>query len=193
MDYKELNLKSGDLLTTAHIEEGIDVVTAEAAKLKTAKIVLRNDTTDNWIEVEETVILLKGEPAIEFTADGATKMKIGDGVTPWKDLPYFSSSSSSSSEDSNNTTELASRITNLEETVTGFDTRIQNAESGVNAAVTTADETAAGVETFKTEVNASLEEQKAIITAAQAKVDENTATVEAIEAEMKVIKNTQDT
>lgn len=196
MDYKEPNLKSGDLLTAAHmahIEEGIDTVTAEVAKLKKAKIVLRNDITDNWVQVEEAIILLKGEPAIEFTADGATKMKIGDGVTPWKDLPYFSSGSSSSSEDSNNTTELTSRITNLEETVTGFDTRIQNAESGVNAAVTTADETAAGVETFKTEVNASLEEQKAIITAAQAKVDENTATVETIEAEMKAIKNTQDT
>ena len=196
MDYKEPNLKSGDLLTAAHmahIEEGIDTITDEVAKLKKAKIVLRNDITDNWVQVEEAVILLKGEPAIEFTADGATKMKIGDGATPWKDLPYFSSGSSSSSEDSNNTTELTSRITNLEETVTGFDTRIQNAESGVNAAVTTADETAAGVETFKTEVNTSLEEQKAIITAAQAKVDENTATVETIEAEMKVIKNTQDT
>ena len=51
MDYKEPNLKSGDLLTAAHmahIEEGIDTVTAEVAKLKKAKIVLRNDTTDNW-------------------------------------------------------------------------------------------------------------------------------------------------
>lgn len=199
MDYQELNLQSGDLLTAAHmahIEEGIDTVTAEVAKLKTAKIVLRNDTTDNWVEVEETVILLKGEPAIEFTADGATKMKIGDGVTAWKDLPYFSSGSGSSSGDSDepaDTTELTSRVTTLEETVTGFDTRIQNAESGVTAAVITADETAAEVETFKTEVNTSLEEQAAIVSAAQTKVDENTAIVEAISAEMETIKNTQDT
>lgn len=160
--------------------------------MKTVKIVLRNDITDNWVKVEETVILLKGEPAIEFTTDGAIKMKIGDGVTPWKDLPYFSSGSSSSDEPAD-TTELASRVTTLEETVTGFDTRIQNTESGVNAAVTTADQTAADVETFKTEVNTSLEEQVAIITAAQTKVDENTATVEAVEAEMEAIKNTQDT
>lgn len=164
MDYKELNLKSGDLLTAthmAHIEEGIDTVTAEVVKLKTAKIVLRNDTTDNWVEVEETAILLKGEPAIEFATDGVTKMKIGDGVTPWKDLPYFSSSSSSSDEDNDepaDITELTSRVTTLEETVTGFDIRIQNAESGVNAAVITADKTTADVEIFKTEVNTSLEE-----------------------------------
>ena len=92
MDYKELNLKSGDLLTAAHmahIEEGIDTVTAEVAKLKTAKIILRNDITDNWVEVEETAILLKGEPAIEFTADGLTKMKIGDGVSTWRELAYI--------------------------------------------------------------------------------------------------------
>lgn len=37
MDYQELNLKSGDLLTAnhmAHIEKGIDDVTAEVDKLK---------------------------------------------------------------------------------------------------------------------------------------------------------------
>ena len=93
MDYKELNLKKGDLLTAAHvahIEEGIDTVTAEVAKIKTMKIVLRNDNSENWAEVEESTILLKGEPAIEFTADGETKLKIGDGVNVWKDLPYIS-------------------------------------------------------------------------------------------------------
>lgn len=93
MDYKELNLKKGDLLTAehvAHIEEGIDTMTAEVAKIKTMKIVLRNDNTENWAEVEESTILLKGEPAIEFTADGETKLKIGDGVNVWKDLPYIS-------------------------------------------------------------------------------------------------------
>lgn len=154
--------------------------------MKTVKIVLRNDITDNWVKVEETVILFKGEPAIEFTTDGAIKMKIGDGVTSWKDLPYFS-------DESVDTIELASRVTTLEETVTSFDTRIQNAESGVNAAVTTADQTAANVETFKTEVNTSLEEQVAIITAVQTKVNENIATIETVEAEMEAIKNIQDT
>ena len=57
MDYKELNLKKGDILKAsdlAHIEEGIDTVTAEVAKMKVAKIVLRNDVTDEWVEVEDT-------------------------------------------------------------------------------------------------------------------------------------------
>ena len=90
MDYKELNLKKGDLLTAAHIEEGINTVTAEVAKMKITKIILRNDITQEWEEVSDTVILLKGEPAIEFTPDGLTKIKIGDGTKTWKDLPYIS-------------------------------------------------------------------------------------------------------
>ena len=194
MDYKELNLKNGDLLTAAHmahIEEGIDIVTSEVAKLKTMKIVLRNDTTDNWTEVEETVVLLKGEPAIEFLSDGSTKMKIGDGITPWKDLPYFYNGSNSGG--SGELGELEPRVATLEELVGGFDTRIQNAESGVAAAVSASEANTALVEEFKAEVVASLEEQDAAINAAQAKVDENTAVVETMNADMDTVKNRQDT
>ena len=194
MDYKELNLKNGDLLTAAHmahIEEGIDIVTSEVAKLKTMKIVLRNDTTDNWTEVEETVVLLKGEPAIEFLSDGSTKMKIGDGITPWKDLPYFYNGSNSGG--SGELGELEPRVATLEELVGGFDTRIQNAESGVAAAVSASEANTALVEEFKAEVTASLEEQDAVINAAQAKVDENTAVVETMNADMNTVKNRQDT
>lgn len=93
MDYQELNLKKGDLLTAAHmahIEEGIDSVTAEVAKMKAAKIILRNDNTNNWVEVEDSIVLLKGEPAIEFTEDGLTKIKIGDGKSTWRELAYVS-------------------------------------------------------------------------------------------------------
>ena len=93
MEYKELNLQKGDLLTAEHmayIEKGIDTVTTEVANMKNAKIVLRNDITKEWTEVEDTVILLKGEPAIEFTPNGETKMKIGDGVSTWKELSYIS-------------------------------------------------------------------------------------------------------
>lgn len=193
MDYKELNLKNGDLLTAAHmahIEEGIDTVTSEVAKLKTMKIVLRNDTTDNWTEVEETVVLLKGEPAIEFLSDGSTKMKIGDGVTAWKDLPYFYNGSNGGSGDSS---ELEPRVATLEELVGGFDTRIQNAESGVTAAVSASEANTALVEEFKAEVTTSLEGQDAAINAAQAKVDENTAVVETINADMEAVKDRQDT
>lgn len=62
------------------------------AELRT-KIVLRNDSTANWL-ANEAVVLLKGEIGIEFNpeaaADGAqVKMKVGDGVKTWAELPYF--------------------------------------------------------------------------------------------------------
>ena len=52
------------------------------SELKTIKsrIVLRNDSTANWL-ANDTQILLKGEVGIEFLANGKVKMKIGDGVT----------------------------------------------------------------------------------------------------------------
>lgn len=58
------------------------------AELKT-KIVMRNDSSDNWESVKDTTVLLKGEMGIEFLSDGKTKTKIGDGVKTWAELPYF--------------------------------------------------------------------------------------------------------
>ena len=55
------------------------------------RILVRNDTTENWNAVEETAVLLKGEIGVEFASD-MTKVKVGDGVAPWKDLPYVTSS-----------------------------------------------------------------------------------------------------
>ena len=57
------------------------------------RIVLRNDSSAKWLENDD-VVLLKGEVAIEFNPDATTagkkvKMKIGDGVTTWANLPYF--------------------------------------------------------------------------------------------------------
>lgn len=52
------------------------------------RIVLRHDSSANWV-TNEAQILLKGEVGVEFLEGGATKIKIGDGVTPWKDLGYF--------------------------------------------------------------------------------------------------------
>lgn len=49
------------------------------------RIVLCNDTTVNWSTSEK--VLLKGEFAIELT-DGTPKIKIGDGVNTFADLPY---------------------------------------------------------------------------------------------------------
>lgn len=52
------------------------------------RIILRNDSTANWLTNSDQV-LLKGEVGIEFFADGKVKMKIGDGVHTWAELPYF--------------------------------------------------------------------------------------------------------
>lgn len=50
-------------------------------------IQLRNDTAANWAAANS--VLAVGEIGIEREADGhATGFKIGDGVTPWTDLPY---------------------------------------------------------------------------------------------------------
>ena len=57
------------------------------ASLRT-RIVLRNDTTANWLAAQ-SVVLLKGEVGVEFTLDGKTKLKIGDGVKTWAELDYF--------------------------------------------------------------------------------------------------------
>lgn len=52
------------------------------------RIILRNDSTANWLTNESTV-LLKGEVGIEFLADGKVKVKIGDGIKTWAQLDYF--------------------------------------------------------------------------------------------------------
>ena len=57
------------------------------AQLNT-RIVLRNDSTAKWLEGKDQ-ILLKGEVGIEFLESGKVKMKIGDGITTWENLPYF--------------------------------------------------------------------------------------------------------
>ena len=57
------------------------------AELNT-RIVLRNDSSANWL-TNEDVVLLKGEVGIEFLADGKVKMKVGDGTKTWAQLSYF--------------------------------------------------------------------------------------------------------
>lgn len=48
------------------------------------RVIQRNDTADNWQSVNP--VLATGE--IGIVIDGAKGYKIGDGVTPWNDLPY---------------------------------------------------------------------------------------------------------
>ena len=57
------------------------------AELRT-RIVIRNDSTTNWL-TNESAVLLKGEVGIEFLADGKAKMKVGDGIKTWAQLDYF--------------------------------------------------------------------------------------------------------
>lgn len=57
------------------------------AQLNT-RIVLRNDSSANWL-ANDSQVLLKGEIGIEFFEDGSVKMKIGDGVKTWSTLDYF--------------------------------------------------------------------------------------------------------
>ena len=59
-----------------------------ATKTLTTRITLKADTTANWST--STLVLLKGEMAIEIPESGEYKTKIGDGVKTFKDLPYTS-------------------------------------------------------------------------------------------------------
>lgn len=52
------------------------------------RIILRNDSTANWL-ANSSAVLSRGEVGFEFPESGQAKMKIGDGVTTWSDLPYF--------------------------------------------------------------------------------------------------------
>lgn len=51
------------------------------------KIQLKTDTIANWT-LNENALLLNGEAAVVQFEDGTSKIKIGDGVTPFKDLLY---------------------------------------------------------------------------------------------------------
>jgi len=48
------------------------------------RIQIRRDSSINWQAVNP--ILLEGEMGLDLTLNC---LKIGDGVTPWNDLPYF--------------------------------------------------------------------------------------------------------
>ena len=50
------------------------------------RIILRRDTTQNWELVNP--ILKRGELGIEIQDNGSRRIKNGNGVDPWNDLPY---------------------------------------------------------------------------------------------------------
>lgn len=55
--------------------------------LKT-RIILRNDTTANWLANKDQV-LKRGEVGVEFEENGKVKIKIGNGIATWEELAYF--------------------------------------------------------------------------------------------------------
>ena len=57
-----------------------------ATKTLNTRIALKTDTTANW--GSSSLVLLKGEAAFEILESGNFKIKIGDGVKTFKELPY---------------------------------------------------------------------------------------------------------
>ena len=55
-----------------------------------AKFVLRHDSAEGWNIVGDSVVLYKGEIGLEYNTGEATpKIKIGDGISSWNKLSYF--------------------------------------------------------------------------------------------------------
>lgn len=57
-------------------------------KILNSRFQLLGDTTQAWA-INSHKVLLKNEPGIELLENGKAKIKIGDGVKSWGELPYF--------------------------------------------------------------------------------------------------------
>lgn len=57
-------------------------------RILNSRFQLLGDTTQAWA-ANSHKILLKNEPGIELLENGRAKIKIGDGVKSWGELPYF--------------------------------------------------------------------------------------------------------
>ena len=55
-----------------------------------ARFIPRHDTLENW--QTKNPVLLQAEPSYVIDGKDGEKIKFGDGVTPWDELPYLSSS-----------------------------------------------------------------------------------------------------
>lgn len=65
-----------------------------AERVLQIKLGLVNKTTEEW--QLETTVPFKGCPCVEFTTDGKTKLKIGDGINLYTELPYVADELSAS-------------------------------------------------------------------------------------------------
>ena len=76
-----------------------------------ARFLPRHDTLENW--QTKNPILLEAEPSYVIDGEDGKKIKFGDGVTPWNDLPYLSSNIN------NRLNDLESRVRALERILKG--------------------------------------------------------------------------
>ena len=54
------------------------------------RIILRHKTSRQWEQIGDSEVLFKGEIGLEFIGgNNVPKIKIGDGITPWKKLKYY--------------------------------------------------------------------------------------------------------
>lgn len=57
------------------------------------RIIMRWNTTEGWAAIKQDSVLAQGEIGIEYVPGSAIpKMKIGNGVSSWQNLPYFETS-----------------------------------------------------------------------------------------------------
>lgn len=76
--------------TVTEVQEYVEKADHKVIIGKDCRIMLRNDTSSNWNEA--TIIPLKGEVCIEYSDDGREcYAKCGDGVRPFRELPYITS------------------------------------------------------------------------------------------------------
>ena len=83
------------------------------------------DTTANWERVNP--ILINGEIGIEKCSNGENKIKVGDGMTAWKNLKYISKSVNEiENEIQTAETGLQNQIDNIENEIKTTETGLQN-------------------------------------------------------------------
>ena len=121
-------------------------------ELKT-RIVLRNDSTANWL-ANESQVLLKGEVGIEFLPDGKAKMKVGDGTKTWAQLDYFGDDSLTGDNLSVEVADGVISIKGFKEAVTGAQL-IKGADGTLSwqSPDTTTEGLAATIEVLKSDVS----------------------------------------
>ena len=155
------------------------------AETKITRIVLRHDSSTNWNEVGDTVVLLKGEVGVEYPNEGGSpKLKIGDGLTPWATLGYLSLGGNSSVDDS--------AIQTLLNLVNTFDTRITNAEGSAAQAIVVSEETAKKLEEIGVITAQSIEAMRADLDNNIRMVEQTVLDIDNLQSEQTVLTTKVD-